>query len=275
MNKIIDESWEVIIKEEYKKDCGEYEYKEESELSNPDLWKIMEYCRANNVVPNITINGDRLTDEIVNNLVKHCGAVAVSAYDLDTCYNTVKRLTDAGLKYCNIHALLAEESYDKCFKIIDDSVSDSRLSKLGAVVFLFLKPKGDRNVFHKVSSKEKYKKLVDYAFEKKARIGFDSCSASSFLEAIKDRPDYKRIETMVEPCESTLFSGYCNVEGIFFPCSFTEGEKDYKGIDLKVIKSFDEVWHGDETKTFRNKVLTNKDCRGCRKCQAFNLEIGE
>ena len=54
--------------------------------ANPDLWKIMEYCRNNNynqVVPNITINGKRLTDEHIGMLAELCGAVAVSRYNPD------------------------------------------------------------------------------------------------------------------------------------------------------------------------------------------------
>lgn len=68
---------------------------------NPDLWKIMDYCRNNDhnvVIPNITINGKRLTDEYADNLVRLCGAVAVSRYNPDTCYNAVKKLNNRFMK---------------------------------------------------------------------------------------------------------------------------------------------------------------------------------
>ena len=236
--------------------------------ANPDMWAIMEYCRFNKVIPNVTINGEGITDEIARRLVRYCGAIAVSNYS-DKCYDVVKKLTDLGHTQINIHALLCQETYDKCFKLIDDSIKDERLKKLNAMVFLWLKPKGKRNQFHAINSLSKYKKLVDYAFLKKARIGFDSCSANAFLKTIKERSDYKQIEMMVEPCESTLFSYYINVEGIGYPCSFTEGEKGFKGINVLKSKNFmKDVWFAKETLLFREA-----NCKNCRECQAFDLRI--
>ena len=78
---------------------------------------------------------------------------------------------------------------------------------------------------------------------------------------------------MVESCESTLFSYYINVDGIGFPCSFTEGTKGFKGIDLKKIKSFKEVWYHPETLLFRLNLISGIDCNNCRRCPTFNLEV--
>jgi len=233
---------------------------------NPDLWAIMEYCRNNKVIPNVTINGEGITDEIARRLVRYCGAIAVSNYD-DKCYDVVKKLTDLGHTQINIHALLCQETYDKCFKLIDDSVNEPRLKKLNAMVFLWLKPKGKRNHFHAINSLSKYKKLVDYAFKKKARIGFDSCSANAFLKTIKDRPDYKQLEMMVEPCESSLFSVYCNVDGEFFPCSFAEECTGWKK-GLKLKKDFlKDIWNNERLISFRKQNIGN-----CRKCVLYDLE---
>jgi len=82
--------------------------------ANPDLWKIMEHCREHKIVPNITINGAKMTSELYDNLVKYCGAVAASAYGLDTCYDAVQELTKRGLRQVNIHCLLSEETLAKC-----------------------------------------------------------------------------------------------------------------------------------------------------------------
>jgi MoaA/NifB/PqqE/SkfB family radical SAM enzyme len=237
---------------------------------NPDIWKIMQYCRDNKIVPNVTINGDGITKSIAKKLVSVCGAIAVSDYG-EVCYKTVKQLTDLGHTQINIHALLCNETYDNCFKLIDDSISDKRLEKLNAMVFLWLKPKGKRNVFTPIKSLAKYKALVDYAFLNKARIGFDSCSASSFLKTIEDRVDYKQIAQMVEPCESTLFSYYINVDGVGYPCSFTEGEDGFKGINVLRCKDFVKgVWYNKETVKFRAR-----NCKNCRQCQAFDLSVEE
>jgi len=240
--------------------------------ANKDLWDIMRYCRENNIIPNITINGNRMKASDYNQLHTLCGAVAVSLYDYDTCYNAVKELTGRGMKQVNIHALLSEETYDKCFQVMRDSQIDDRLDKLNAIVFLWLKPKGKRNKFHQLKSMKKFKELIDYAFNNHISIGFDSCSSSNFLNAIKDRKDYKKIEEMVEPCESTLFSYYINVDGIGFPCSFSEDI--YKGIDIKKAKDFlRDVWFGKESKIFRKNAIGSKDSNKCRNCTLYNLKL--
>ena len=243
---------------------------------NPELFEIMKYCRENpnnrGVVPNITINGDNLTDEYAEQLAETCGAVAVSLYDYDTCFNAVKKLTDLGMKQVNIHCLLSKETYLKCLRVLCESKTDKRLEKLNAIVFLWLKPKGERNELHQLKNMEDYKALVNFAFKNKIRIGFDSCSASTFLRAVKDREDFKQLEEVAEPCESTLFSYYINVDGVGYPCSFTEGG-EYKGVDVRLAGDFmKDVWYGEETVKFRNKLIGSKNDMGCRECPAFDLK---
>lgn len=243
--------------------------------SNPDLFKIMEYCRINDynyVVPNVTINGWNLTDSYANKLKELCGAVAVSRYkqDVNVCYDAVKKLTDLGMKQVNIHMLVAEETYEDCLQLINDVKEDSRLKNLNAIVFLSMKPKGKRNTFNCLKDSAKYKKIIDYAFEKGVNIGFDSCSAPKFLEAVKDSKNYKQFETMAEPCESMLFSIYINTKGQVTPCSFMEDESE--PIDMIKVKDFlKEVWYNKITTEFRKKLVNNVDCRNCRKCPTFDI----
>lgn len=66
--------------------------------SNPDLWKIMEYTRSKNVIPNVTVNGMGIDQETAQRLVKLCGAVAVSHYGDDLCFNAVDTIHKAKLK---------------------------------------------------------------------------------------------------------------------------------------------------------------------------------
>lgn len=244
---------------------------------NPDLWKIMEYTRNNKyttIIPNITINGKRLTDKHADNLVKLCGAVAVSRYNPDTCYNAVKKLTDRGLKQCNIHQLLCSETLKDCYKAIDDWQTDKRLEKLNAIVFLLMKPKGKRNKFHQLTNMEEYKALIDYAFERNAPVGFDSCSAPSFLRAVKNHKDCNRLEMLAEPCESDCFSAYINTEGRFFHCSFTEGEDGWDGIDVVNCNDFmEDVWNSPEVCRFRGLLMKSVEKCGCRSCPIFNLNM--
>lgn len=237
--------------------------------SNPDLFRIMATCRERGIVPNITINGYRMSDEAYSQLASSCGAVAVSNYDKGTCYGAVQRLTDLGMEQVNIHQILSEESFDTCMDLLDDIQTDERLAKLNAVVFLMLKPKG-RAVKTTPISKEKFNQLIEKAFRLNSPIGFDSCSAPSFIDSIKDHPKKEMLEAMVEPCEAFLFSSYCNVDGIAFPCSFCEKEEEWKeGIDILSCNNFiDDVWNNEKMIKWRKKLLQCK-----RNCPTFNLQL--
>ena len=234
--------------------------------ANPDIWNIFGYCRDNYIIPNVTINGSRMTPEYYDNLVKYCGAVAVSLYDYEKCYTAIEELGKRGMKQVNIHAMLSEETYERCMQVMMDLKSDSRLKKyLNAIVFLWLKPKGRGESLHQIS-REKYNVLVKYAMNNKIPFGFDSCSASNFLQY----EGTEKFKMFVEPCESTLFSIYINVDGIATPCSFAENKCD--GVDVIAAKNFmTDVWMSKSFVDFRSKVTTNLDSNGCRMCPLYEL----
>mgnify|MGYP000439193913 CR=1 FL=1 len=238
--------------------------------ANPDLWRMMRYCRENGIVPNLTINGERMTNELYDNIAKYCGAVAVSLYNKNTCYNAVAELSKR-MKQVNIHCLLAAETYELCSSVISDIETDPRLKDLNAIIYLWLKPKGRRNTFHQITE-SKYRDLVSMLIDKSVRFGFDSCSAPSFLKVTENNPNFERFKIMAESCESTLFSYYINVDGVGFPCSFSENTPDYKGIDVIECEDFvRDVWYGEETEKFRSRVINNKDRNECRMCPIYNL----
>jgi MoaA/NifB/PqqE/SkfB family radical SAM enzyme len=223
--------------------------------SNTDLFKMMEYCRYKEVVPNITVAD--ITDNIADILVSLTGAVAVSRYvNKDICYNSVKKLTDRGLKQTNIHIMISQETYEQAIETIKDYKTDTRLANLNAIVFLSLKKKG-RGEGYMPLTQEQFKSLVDLAFNLKVPFGFDSCSCNKFLKSIKDRPDYKQISQSAEPCESSAFSSYIDVFGKFHPCSFT-GEDTSFGEGLDVVNSKDfvkDIWNNPKTVAFRNNLI--------------------
>ena len=73
----------------------------------------------------------------------------------------------------------------------------------------------------------------------------------------------------IEPCESTLFSYYINVDGVGYPCSFCDGEEGYEGINVLECNDFvKDVWRHKETQKFRNGCIISG-----RKCQPFNLGL--
>lgn len=234
--------------------------------ANPDLFKIFDYCRKSGIIPNVTINSFRMTGKYYDNLIKYCGAVAVSLYDYDSCYDAVKNLGECGLKQVNIHALLSEETYDKCIQVLKDTKTDDRLKNyLNAIVFLWLKPKGRGVKLHQIS-REKYNILVNYAITNNISIGFDSCSASNFLKC----DNTNQFKEYIEPCESTLFSIYINTDGLAYPCSFTE---DNNGIDIIKSNFLPDVWMSKRFINFRDTVINNKDENGCRMCPIYDLKI--
>lgn len=254
--------------------------------SNPDLVRMFEYCRQNDwnpgVVPNLTINGWGLTDYWVKTLKDNLGGVAVSRYEnYDVCYDAVKKLTDAGIAQTNIHMVIANENIDECYKLIDDAASDPRLAKLKAIVFLTLKPKGKRNKWTTIKDLNVYRKLIQYAFDRDIGIGFDSCSAPTFLAAMKDHPKFELLSQLSESCESDRFSGYANVDGIWSHCSFTEGLPNWGTVDLKTIEDFDrDVWHSEAVTKFRgcltcqdNKHISN-EVYLCPVYDLYSAEVG-
>lgn len=224
--------------------------------ANPDMWKIFEYCRNNGVIPNVTINGAGMNDETFNRLVHYCGAVAVSIYDKELSYDAIKILTNKGLRQVNIHYMLCEETYMKAYEIMNDIKKDKRLVHLNAIVFLSLKPKGRAKNGYTQLSQEKFNDLVKYALDNEISIGFDSCSAQKFLKCIEGTKYENLYNTMVEPCESSLYSSYINVDGMYFPCSFIEKSDWQTGIDVKTSKNFiTDIWNSKKNIEFRERVI--------------------
>ena len=241
-------------------------------VCNPDLWKIMEYCREKGIVPNITL-ANVLNDEIADNLAKYCGAVAISVYnDYDVCYNSVKKLTDRGMRQVNLHLLLAENYYERAKKVMHDILTDPRLENLNAVVCLGLKKKGRGAGFERMTD-EHFKEIVEFAIQNKIGLGFDSCNSKRALDVLG-----RKVEKSVISCEATLESSYINYQGYYFPCSFMEGEGKWKeGISLMDVNSseefLDKVWNHKKTLDFMNELLktTKHNCHGCRECPFYEV----
>jgi len=240
--------------------------------SNPDLWGMMDYCRDKGIVPNITVA--EITDETADKLVEKCGAVAVSRYeDKNICYDTVKKLTDRGLDQVNIHCMISEETFDNAWETLQDRLTDPRLAKLKAIVFLSLKKKG-RGVSFTPLAQERFNQIVKFAMDNEVGIGFDSCSAFKYLKSVEDHPNFKTFEMYSEPCESSAFSIYCNTEGKFFPCSFSEEGEFGEGIDVVNCDDFmKDVWNHPRTQEFRKNLLDTADGNKlkCRECPLFEV----
>lgn len=236
--------------------------------TNPDFFEMMKYAKEHGVTPNYTCHGLDMNEEYAKLTAEICGAVAVSVYNKEKSYNAVKMLVDAGMTQVNFHCIAHDKSFDKIKSIIDDIKSDDRLKGLNALVLLRYKPKGNGIGKFNQLTVEQYKEILKYAKERGIRLGFDSCSAPLYLEAIKDDKNYKIKSMFAEPCESALFSSYINCVGEFYACSFCEGEGMWQqGLDVLNCEDFyKDIWNNEKTIKFRNALLGN-----CRNCPMFNL----
>jgi hypothetical protein len=131
---------------------------------------------------------------------------------------------------------------------------------------LSLKRKGRGVGFNRMSD-EHFSEIVEYCINNDIRVGFDSCGANK-VEKILRNMNLHNIEQVcqsIEPCESSGFSAYCNVEGKFFPCSFAEGE--FEGIDVVNCNTFlDDVWYNPKVVTWRERLLNQ-----CRNCPMYDI----
>jgi hypothetical protein len=232
--------------------------------SNPDLWKMMDYCRRNShnkVIPNLTVAD--ITEETAMKIACRCGAVAVSRYaDKELCYNSIAKLAKTGMTQINIHVMASKETLPWIYETVRDAKTDPRLANLNAIVFLSLKKKG-RGVGYNSLTSEEFSALVKHCMDNQVRIGFDSCSGPKFLNAIKGMANEVDLAEMCIPCESSLLSSYVNELGVYYPCSFCEGAGDWnEGIDVKTAGSFiKDVWMHVKTCGFRDCLQDN--CRNC------------
>jgi len=247
--------------------------------SNPDFFSILQWTREQGIIPNYTTHGLDVDDYVVEQTKKYCGAVSVSIVNKQKSYDAVKRFTDSGMTQVNIHYMLANETYEDAFKIVEEISTDPRLSKMNALVFLGLKKKGNaQDGYSYLNDQEKYNKLIKYCEEKKVNVGFDSCSCGSYYKYIEGKTDMDELAMYAEPCESFgLFSSYFNYLGEYFPCSFAEGEGDWvEGLDALNCEDFTrDIWFSSKLNKWRKISLeTTKDCvcsfkKICRSCPIF------
>ena len=79
--------------------------------TNPDFVEMLRWLREDmGIIPNYTLSGADLNDEIFEATLKYCGRVAVSVYETDKnlCYNTIKRFNEKSPDFCNMHLILSD-----------------------------------------------------------------------------------------------------------------------------------------------------------------------
>lgn len=245
--------------------------------TNPDFLRMMKYAREKGIIPNFTLSGIDLTEGLADEIAKVIGGCAVSAYqtDKDMCYDTVKMFTDRGIEQTNIHLMTSKETLPFVYEVLSDRLTDPRLAGMKAIIFLGVKPKGRAAGRYTPISQDEFDSILQYCWDHKIAIGFDSCTAPKYEDSIKhsglSEEEKKAHIQHSESCESSLFSLYINVHGEVWPCSFTENEPGQEPIDVIAADDFvRDVWYNPALVKFRNRLLaTSKD--GCRSCPAFKV----
>lgn len=246
--------------------------------SNPDIWKIFDYCIENDVKPNVTVAD--IDSIVARSLVERCGAVSVSWYPLinkNRCYDSIEHLTRINKEMnkrlqVNMHVLLADELVPYYDELINDIKTDERLQDLNAVVFLSLKQVGRGIHFNKIS-KEDYESLMDKFFKNRIIFGMDSCTCNKFSEYLMKTNRLYQFKNFLEDCERLRYSCYINVNGELFPCSFMEGSNGWEhGISVLDAENFErDVWYHPrvvaDRKISEGYILSS----GCNECHCFEI----
>lgn len=234
--------------------------------TNPDLERMFQYCREIGIVPNVTTVGADMDEHMLNVLAKECGAIAVSCYAgaKELCYKTISDIYNKGnelgrIIHVNMHIVVSKDNLPHVWDVLKD-VSENKVYGLNAIVFLRIKPKGRASKMDCKIPLEIYDELVTYCLENKIRFGFDSCSATPVMKVLKQKGMENLCENC-EKCESGLLSGYINVKGEYWNCSFAEGTSFIKPINVLDYESVIDWWNGPELQRVRN--YPNPACNSC------------
>lgn len=238
---------------------------------HPDLIQIIKNTREKGIVPNLTTNGEYLTDELIQTFKQDCGAIALSMSDFQDKFSLtkLKKLVKRNVKF-NIHYLLAKDTISDAIKILDGGY-DHLLNGVNAVVFLTHKSMGRANEKNNLEKGELLTTFLSKIDNKQSstRIGFDACFVPLLLR-------HTNIDTQfVDACECGFFSAYIDENLTVKPCSFSNNEQfNYSLKDF----SLEEIWH-NKFKKYRDvagnqcsiSCSKNNECRTCVYHSYLNL----
>lgn len=228
--------------------------------------EILKYCRDNNVVPNYTTSGQRLTPDSLKISKKYCGAVAVSYYPnlKRHYYDITKSMIDMDIK-TNLHIIFYKPYEKDIFEFLSTGKYGLKVPEdLNAIIFLLYKPAGRANLKPElVPSDESIQRFLDLILhymksiypQTNIKVGVDSCLACRMMKL----ENFKKLDqTSIDICESARMSAYITPSMKLMPCSFAN-EHQY-AISLK-DKTIRDVWnyHKNFIK-FRESLFSKPVC---------------
>ena len=230
--------------------------------TNPDFVEMLRWLREDmGIVPNYTLSGADLNDEIFEATLKYCGRVAVSVYETDKnlCYNTIKRFNEKSPDFCNMHIILSDSNLPFVEEVLGD-IESGKVPGLRNIVFLRCKPVGRASKLPCTLSMETLDKVITRCEKIGIGFGFDSCSCGLVSEYYKARGRNDLVKYM-EPCESGRCSGYVNTFGQYYHCSFCEHVPNFKPIDMLALDfDFHKFWINDCQKYRDMNTAVNCPC---------------
>ena len=230
-------------------------------LEHPNFLEIVNITNSYNIVPNFTSNGEYLTIDIIGELKKKVGAMAISVTDIqDLNVGIISTLHENEIK-CNIHYLLTLQNIKQAIEILNGRYN-KYLDHVNAIIFLTYKPmgRGDKSRCLQLSSDFfTFSSAIENNFCS-ASIGFDACFIPMLMHF--NNIDLK----FVDPCECAFFSIYVDENLIVRPCSFANNNEfnfSLKKFSMEYIWTvlFDRYRHSLQNKCLR--TCKNKSvCRG-------------
>lgn len=220
---------------------------------------ILKYTRENDVVPNYTTSGIKMTPEKAEISKKYCGAVAVSQYEQPFTFNAIKMLQDADVK-TNIHWMLSSKSYENIIRCLNgEDVWNGKidLTKINAIIFLLFKPQGKgKELNDEYSCSNEQLEIFAKNINNKLpfKIGMDSCTICRIR---KYNVFSKLQDMMIDNCESSRQSAYISYDMKLIPCSFTNISDATESIRI-TNSSIKEIWQNNIVFNYYRKLLMER-----------------
>jgi len=233
--------------------------------TNPDIWKILYYCKLKSITSSITVdNIDRYKSEKISSL---CKSVSVNLHlNKNICYDTIKRLNEFGIKP-NLNILVSKDTHHIIIRTLYDYKHDERLKNINSIFFIGLKNNENWRFLKKLDKKE-FKSIINDMLDKGIPFGLDNYLSFYFISSIKNKLMYY-YDMSFNPCEALTFHAYIDVNGYIFPCKYyTPNTQQFLGFNLFDKRGFDKIWsHEKFVKIKENFINCNEN--GIRFCPLF------
>jgi len=205
----------------------------------------------NNIVPNYTTSGYRLSDAAIVASRKYCGAVAVSWYRTGYTLSAIERLIQAGVK-TNVHYVLSRRTMEEAVLRLQN---DDFPRGVNAVIFLSYKPVGQGTAENVLQARDDItgRFFRQITLPHPFKVGVDSCLTPGIVACGANFP----MES-IDTCEGARFSCYIDSEMNMSPCSFDRSGEYMVSLKEMTIAS---AWNSPQFELFRDKLRGG--CAGC------------